>query len=107
MLLGKSAKLGWSVGVLSGVGQTSDLLPHADHIVENIEDILPLILPFDDWQDSYAYSPYERFLVQPKDHEISPPTKHPTVDLVIFDLHGTLICIHRKYPKFVEFFCSR
>lgn len=108
MLLGKSAKLGWSVGVLSGVGQTSDLLPHADHVVENIEDILPLILPFEDWQNSYAYSPYERFLVQPKDHEFSPPAKkNPFVDLAIFDLHGTLICIHRKYPKFVEFLCSR
>ncbi|XP_062621462.1 uncharacterized protein LOC134283041 [Saccostrea cucullata] len=107
MLLGKSAKLGWSVGVLSGVGQTGDLLPHADHIVEDIEDILPLIMPFEDWQSSYAYSSNKRLLVKPKDHNRNPTIEKAPVDLVIFDLHGTLICIHRKYPKFVEFFCSR
>lgn len=108
MLLGKSAKLGWSVGVLSGVGQTGDLLPHADHVVNDIEDILPLILPYEEWKSCYAYSPYERFLVEPNESEkMEASSKKSTADLVVFDLHGTLICLHRRYPKFVEFFCSR
>ncbi|XP_061189978.1 uncharacterized protein LOC133197787 [Saccostrea echinata] len=108
MLLGKSAKLGWSVGVLSGVGQTGDLLPHADHVVNDIEDILPLILPSEDLKSCYAYSQYERFLVEPTEQDTPiPNTKKAPADLVIFDFHGTLICIHRKYPKFVEFLCSR
>lgn len=108
MLLGKSAKLGWSVGVLSGVGQTGDLLPHADHVVNDIEDILPLILPYEEWKSCYAYSPYERFLVEPNENEkMEASSKKSMADLVVFDLHGTLICLHRRYPKFVEFFCSR
>ena len=43
--MSKSANLGLTVGVLSGVGKMEDLSPGADHIIENIDCLLPLIFP--------------------------------------------------------------
>ena len=45
MGMGKSAQLGATVGVLSGVGRVCDLDDHADHIVPSIKHLLPIILP--------------------------------------------------------------
>lgn len=108
MLLGKFVKLGWSVGVLSGVGQIGDLFFYVDYIVEDIEDILFIILFFDDWQSFYVYFFNDRFLVKFKDQDyIGVFLVKFFMDLVIFDFYGIFICIYRKYLKFVEFFCFR
>ena len=53
--MGRSAKLGWNVGVLSGVGNSSDLAGDADHVISSIKDMLPLILPGTEWQQYYKY----------------------------------------------------
>lgn len=53
--MGKAAKLGWNVGVLSGVGNSTDLLPEADHVIHSVKDILPLILPNEEWKQYYKY----------------------------------------------------
>ncbi|XP_076806175.1 phosphoglycolate phosphatase-like isoform X2 [Clavelina lepadiformis] len=42
--MGKRSGLGLVIGVLSGVGDKSDLIPEADVIVHNVEKSLPLIL---------------------------------------------------------------
>lgn len=108
MLLGKFVKLGWSVGVLSGVGQIGDLFFYVDYIVEDIEDILFIILFFDDWQSFYVYFFNDRFLVKFKDQDyIGVFLVKFFMDLVIFDFYGIFICIYWKYLKFVEFFCFR
>ncbi len=44
MGMGRSAKLGQTVGVLSGVGSVKDLEPHADHLLPSIESLLPIVL---------------------------------------------------------------
>ena len=44
MGMGRSAGLGATVGVLTGVGEISDLEHNADYIVHNVKDILPLVL---------------------------------------------------------------
>lgn len=36
MGMGKSAKLGATVGVLSGIGEHHELMPHADHLVSSM-----------------------------------------------------------------------
>lgn len=53
--MGKAANIGWNVGVLSGVGNSGDLLPEADHVIHSVKDLLPLILPGSDWQQYYRY----------------------------------------------------
>ena len=37
--MGKSAKLGWNVGVLSGIGETKDLYPAANYVIESVKGI--------------------------------------------------------------------
>jgi phosphoglycolate phosphatase-like HAD superfamily hydrolase len=53
--MGKAANIGWNVGVLSGVGNSTDLLPEADHVIHSVKDLLPLILPGSDWKQYYRY----------------------------------------------------
>lgn len=43
--MGKSAELGATVGVLSGVCDVQDLDAQADHIVPSIRHLLPIVLP--------------------------------------------------------------
>ncbi|XP_074646523.1 uncharacterized protein LOC141902608 [Tubulanus polymorphus] len=45
MGMGRSAKLGATVGVLSGVASTRELRKHADIVVPTIEELVHLILP--------------------------------------------------------------
>jgi hypothetical protein len=40
--MSKSANLGLTIGVLSGVCTIDDLSPGADHVIENIDHMLPL-----------------------------------------------------------------
>lgn len=49
MGMGKSAKLGATIGVLSGVGGPEELNPYADYLVENVGE-LPSILLSKTWQ---------------------------------------------------------
>merc|ERR1712002_282715 len=44
MGMGKSAKLGATIGVLSGVGDVNDLDEVADHIIPSIKHILPIVI---------------------------------------------------------------
>jgi len=44
MGMGRSAKLGTNVGVLSGIGDMHELHPHADHLVKHVGELLPLLL---------------------------------------------------------------
>uniref|UniRef100_A0A914GTP8 Uncharacterized protein n=1 Tax=Globodera rostochiensis TaxID=31243 RepID=A0A914GTP8_GLORO len=41
--MGRSAKLGSIVGVLSGIGEQKELASEADHLVEHVGELLPLI----------------------------------------------------------------
>ncbi|KAK7505255.1 hypothetical protein BaRGS_00003417 [Batillaria attramentaria] len=103
--MGHAAKLGWTVGVLSGVADTEELLPEAEYIISSVKDLLPLILPYEDWRDHYAYSRDERILktssekspveAEAGEHRIE------NVQLVIFDLHGTVMCLHTKYANWL------
>lgn len=108
--MGKAANLGWNVGVLSGVGQTKDLLPDAHHVIRSVKDLLPLIMPHDDWKNYYAYSSSDRILVEPDTSESSVSDGKqldPKFALVIFDLHGTLLCTHTRYSQWLGHFCNR
>ena len=42
--MGRRAKLGATVGVLTGVGRPSDLDNQADHVVPSIKHLLPLVM---------------------------------------------------------------
>ena len=53
--MGKAANVGWNIGVLSGVGNSSDLLPEAEFVIHSVKDILPLILPEKQWMQYYKY----------------------------------------------------
>ena len=44
MGMGRSARLGATVGVLSGVAESHELRPHADHLMEDVGDLLPLVM---------------------------------------------------------------
>ena len=44
MGMGRSASLGATIGVLSGVGEVQDLDHTADHMIDNVGQLLPLIL---------------------------------------------------------------
>jgi len=44
MGMGKSAKLGATIGVLSGIGEHHELDPHADHLVEHVGELMPIVL---------------------------------------------------------------
>ncbi|XP_069112056.1 uncharacterized protein [Argopecten irradians] len=112
--MGKAAQLGWNIGVLSGVGQTNDLYPAASHVIESVQDLLPLILPEDQWRECYAYSNDQRILVEPysleqsNSEEFASVENHvPKVALVILDLHGTILCTHSKYASWMDQICSR
>ncbi|XP_005099797.1 uncharacterized protein LOC101846429 [Aplysia californica] len=112
MGMGHSAKLGWVIGVLSGVGDTEELLPEANYVIDNVKDLLPLIMPYDDWVNYYTYSSHERVLREPVD--LDPVPKEETqdfsmdnYDVVIFDLNGTLVCTHHKYIQWLEKLTSR
>lgn len=108
--MGKAANLGWNVGVLSGVGKTKDLLPDAHHVIRSVKDILPLIMPRDDWKNYYAYSSSDRILVEPDTSESSvsdDKQQDSKFALVIFDLHGTLLCTHTRYFQWLGHFCDR
>ena len=105
--MGHAAKLGWTVGVLSGVGDTEELLPEAEYIISSVNDLLPLILPYEDWRDYYAYSTDERILLN-RAEEVEEEAaggvevmKMQSVELVIFDLHGTIMCLHAKYANWL------
>lgn len=109
--MGKAANLGCNVGVLSGVCQTNDLLPDADHIIRSVNDLLPLILPQEQVRDCYAYSSDERILVEPHSYKTSAEDKSDSegsdVKLVVFDLHGTLLCTHSRHTQWLEHLCHR
>ena len=53
MGMGKSAKLGATIGVLSGVGGREELNPHADYLVKHVGE-LPSILLSQTWQSSLS-----------------------------------------------------
>ncbi|KAL8593053.1 hypothetical protein ACOMHN_017979 [Nucella lapillus] len=106
--MGHAAKLGWTVGVLSGVGDTEELLPEADHIISKVSDLLPLILPYKDWRDHYAYSTEERILLSREEEEEEEGAaaggevvKVENVELVVFDLNGTVLCLDTKYATWL------
>ena len=102
--MGHAAKLGWTVGVLSGVGDTEDLLPGADHIITSVSDLLPLILPYEEWRNHYAYCREERILVNrdvDEEEVVQEAVKLQNVELVVFDLHGTVMCLHTKYGNWL------
>jgi phosphoglycolate phosphatase len=44
MGMGKSANLGATVGVLSGIADRHELDPHADHLVKHVGELLPIVL---------------------------------------------------------------
>ncbi|TMS36018.1 hypothetical protein L596_003287 [Steinernema carpocapsae] len=44
MGMGKSAKLGATIGVLSGIGEHHELDPHADHLVKHVGELMPIVL---------------------------------------------------------------
>lgn len=44
MGMGRSANLGATVGVLSGIGDRHELNPHADHLVKHVGELLPIVL---------------------------------------------------------------
>ncbi|XP_052229858.1 uncharacterized protein LOC127843972 [Dreissena polymorpha] len=112
--MGKAAKLGWTVGVLSGVGNSQDLLPEADHVIHTVSDLLPLILPGKEWQQYYKYSSAERIMFEPhhlEEHGKTSPTRalmvQDGIQLVVFDLHGTLMNTHRRYVQWLHTLCNR
>ena len=105
--MGFNAKLGWSIGVLSGIGDTEDLMPEADHVVKDVKDILPLILADDKWKDYYAYFKDDRVLVEPFDDSIGKEKNLKNVSAVIVDLNGTLLCMHGRYTDWIEKLCHR
>ena len=43
MGMGHAAKLGWVVGVLSGVGDTEELAPEATHIIDKLVVVFGMI----------------------------------------------------------------
>lgn len=115
--MGHAAKLGWTVGVLSGVGGTEELLPEAEYIITSVKDLLPLILPYEDWRTHYSYSRSERILkakqeksaaeLEAERAEGCSAPKIDNVQLVIFDLHGTVMCLNTKYAKWLERLTNR
>ncbi|CAL1538648.1 unnamed protein product [Lymnaea stagnalis] len=110
--MGHAAKLGWVVGVLSGIGDTRDLLPEANYIIQNVKDLLPLILPYDDWVNFYTYSSHERVLREPLDIDKGQRAAVDRIDMdkydvVIFDLHGTLVCSPNMYMMWLEKLANR
>ncbi|VDK47174.1 unnamed protein product [Anisakis simplex] len=44
MGMGRSANLGGTVGVLSGICGNDELRPHADHVVRDVSELLPIVL---------------------------------------------------------------
>ncbi|VDM24342.1 unnamed protein product [Toxocara canis] len=44
MGMGRSANLGGTVGVLSGICGSDELRPHADHVVRDVGELLPIVL---------------------------------------------------------------
>lgn len=117
--MGKAANLGWNVGVLSGVGNSTDLLPEAEFVIHSVKDILPLILPGSEWRQYYRYTPSERILNEPHHLEEEPTNTQSVreqvsneilredIELVIFDLHGTLLCTHTRYLEWLDRLCER
>uniref|UniRef100_A0A0L8FNW9 Glucose-methanol-choline oxidoreductase C-terminal domain-containing protein n=1 Tax=Octopus bimaculoides TaxID=37653 RepID=A0A0L8FNW9_OCTBM len=94
VMMGKAANLGLSVGVLSGVGGKTDLQPNADHIIQNVQDLLPLIMPTEEWKDCYVYST-ERILIERhfgEEESLGENLPEQKISLAIIDLHGTLVC---------------
>jgi hypothetical protein len=69
---------------------------------------LPLILPYKVWKEHYAYTTDERILLTREEEEEvgeeveAAPLGLPSVELVVFDLHGTLMCLHTKYADWLE-----
>ena len=112
--MGKAANIGWNVGVLSGVGNCVDLLPEADHVIHSVKDLLPLILPGETWKRYYKYSTTERILMEPHTAEEEGDQMSNTmvtlkndVNLVIFDLYGTLLCVQKRYMDWLCHICER
>uniref|UniRef100_A0AC35G9R2 Phosphoglycolate phosphatase n=1 Tax=Panagrolaimus sp. PS1159 TaxID=55785 RepID=A0AC35G9R2_9BILA len=44
MRMGKLAKLGGTIGVLSGIGEYDELSPYADYMIEHVGKVLPIVL---------------------------------------------------------------
>ncbi|XP_076449702.1 uncharacterized protein LOC143286051 [Babylonia areolata] len=108
--MGHAAKLGWTVGVLSGVGDSDELKPEADHIISSVSDLLPLILPFKEWREHYAFSTEERILVRRVEEEevvSGEAVKVENVELVVLDLHGTILCLQSKYADWLAHLADR
>jgi len=42
--MGRNAKLGKSIGVLSGICEEHELDPHSDHLLKHVGELMPLIL---------------------------------------------------------------
>lgn len=104
--MGYAAKLGWTVGVLSGVADTEELLPEAEYVISSVKDLLPIILPFEEWRDHYAYTTDGRILKSREEltegrEDTEFAAKMENVQLVIFDLHGTVMCLHTKYANWL------
>ena len=59
MGMGRSAELGATVAVLSGVGGVEDLTPQADHVVPSIKHVLRLVAP------EYRHSPHAPYITLP------------------------------------------
>lgn len=74
--------------------------------LNSVKDILPLILPNDEWVNCYTYSSHERLLIEP--HDLEPEAEEvetinfDNIDVVIFDLHGTLVCPRNRYINWLD-----
>ncbi|GAB1602002.1 uncharacterized protein LOC115221581 isoform X1 [Argonauta hians] len=109
VMMGKAANLGLSVGVLSGVGDKTDLQPSADHIIQNVQDLLPLIMPTDEWKDCYVYS-NERILIERhlgEEETLGTNLPEQKVSLAVIDLHGTLVCSEAVWLNWTKHIAKR
>ena len=64
-------------------------------------------MPYSDWVSYYSYSSHERVL-QPlvedmvEKEQVVEGISMDKHDLVIFDLHGTLVCAHKKFMLWIK-----
>lgn len=95
-----------------------DYIPLFDSVLStnfsfSVKDLLPLILPYENWLSYYTYKSDERVLREPTDSLAGETTVAKThidiqnYNLIIFDLHGTLVCIDNKYGAWLEKLINR